>query len=71
MQPYDKSAGLLLIGTLGLIALLVVETVGGMLVLDQGFVDALYGAAKTLVTVDPNPDVQEGPSGSRRSSASA
>ena len=61
IQPYDKSAGLLLIGTLGLIALLVVETVGGILVLDQGFVDALYGAAKTLVTVDPNPDVQQGP----------
>ena len=29
--------------------------------LDQALVDAFYGAVKTLVTVDPNPDVQDGP----------
>jgi voltage-gated potassium channel Kch len=30
-------------------------------VLDQGLIDAFYGAVKTLVTVDPNPEVQDGP----------
>jgi Trk K+ transport system NAD-binding subunit len=32
-----------------------------MIVLPQGFVDAFYGAAKTLVTVDPNDKVADGP----------
>jgi Trk K+ transport system NAD-binding subunit len=60
-RPYDKSARLLLIGAIGLAACLVVETVGAMIVLPQGFVDAFYGAAKTLVTVDPNDKVADGP----------
>jgi voltage-gated potassium channel Kch len=61
LQPYDKSAVLLLIGGFGLVVVLALETVGAMLVLGQGLVDALYGAAKTLVTVDPNKDVDNGP----------
>lgn len=61
LQPYDKSAVLLLIGGLGMILVLALETVGGVIVLGQGFVDALYGAAKTLATVDPNKDVDTGP----------
>ncbi len=61
LQPYDKSAALLLIGGLGLIVVLALETVGGVIVLGQGFVDALYGAAKTIATVDPNKDVDAGP----------
>ena len=32
-----------------------------MPVLDNSFVDAFYGSAKTLVTVDPNLDVDDGP----------
>ena len=32
-----------------------------MVTLDQGIVDATYGSAKTLVTVDPNPKVSDGP----------
>ena len=59
--PYDKSAGMLLYGALGLIAIFVIETVTAVFTLDQGAVDATYGAAKTLVTVDPNPDVKDGP----------
>ena len=62
-RPYDKSARLLLIGALGLAACLFVETFGAMIVLGQGFIDAFYGAAKTLVTVDPNDKVADGPSG--------
>jgi voltage-gated potassium channel Kch len=61
--PYDKSAALLLWGALGLVVILILETVACMAVLGQGVVDASYGAAKTLVTVDPNDDVADGPKG--------
>ena len=59
--PYDKSAGLLLYGAIGLVAILLLETLSAVLVLDNSIVDAFYGAAKTLVTVDPNLDVDDGP----------
>jgi Trk K+ transport system NAD-binding subunit len=61
--PYDKSAALLLWGALGLVVVLVLETVACMAVLGQNVVDASYGAAKTLVTVDPNDKVADGPGG--------
>jgi Trk K+ transport system NAD-binding subunit len=61
LTPYDKSAGLLLYGALGLIAILLIETISAMIVLDNSLVDATYGSAKTLVTVDPNLDVDDGP----------
>ncbi len=61
LMPYDKSAGLLLFGALGLLAVLAVETVTAVFVLDQQVIDATYGSAKTLVTVDPNPKVSAGP----------
>ena len=59
--PFDKSSALLLYGATGLFALLVIETVLATLVLDEPLVDAFYGSAKTLATVDPNPAVQDGP----------
>lgn len=59
--PYDNSAGMLLFGAIGLVAIFAVETVTAAFTLDQGFIDATYGAAKTLVTVDPNPKVADGP----------
>ena len=59
--PYDKSAGLLLFGAIGLFAVLLVEAVTAVFVLDQSITDAIYGSAKTLVTVDPNPEVTKGP----------
>jgi len=61
-KPYDKSAALLFYGAVGLIAILLVETIAATIVLPQGFIDAFYGAAKTLVTVDPNDKVADGPS---------
>jgi hypothetical protein len=61
LTPYDKSAGLLLFGALGLLAVLALETVTAVFVLDQPVVDATYGSAKTLVTVGPNPEVSAGP----------
>ncbi len=60
-RPYDKSAALLLYGALGLIAILAIETLTAAIVLPQNIVDAFYGAAKTLVTVDPNDKVADGP----------
>jgi voltage-gated potassium channel Kch len=61
--PYDKSAALLLWGALGLVVILLLETIACMAVLGQGVIDASYGSAKTLVTVDPNDEVADGPAG--------
>jgi hypothetical protein len=61
--PYDKSAALLLWGALGLVVVLLLETIACMAVLGQGVIDAAYGSAKTLVTVDPNDKVADGPKG--------
>ncbi len=59
--PYDKSAGLLLFGAIGLVAVFLIETITAVFVLDDTVVDAIYGSAKTLVTVDPNLAVKDGP----------
>ena len=61
LKPFDRSAALVFFGAVGLLFILVFETIAAALVLDQALVDAFYGAVKTLVTVDPNPEVQEGP----------
>ena len=60
-KPFDHSAALVFFGAVGLVAVLIIETVSAAIVLDQHIVDAFYGAVKTLVTVDPNPAVQDGP----------
>jgi hypothetical protein len=60
--PYDRSAGLMFYGLMGLIFMLAFETVGAMIVLDQAFADALYGSTKSLATVGPNDAVADGPS---------
>ncbi|MBA2349682.1 MAG: NAD-binding protein [Solirubrobacterales bacterium] len=60
-RPYDRSAALLVYGALGILTVLVVETIGAMIAIDQGFVDALYGSAKTLASVDANQPVADGP----------
>ena len=61
LKPYDKSAALLFYGAVGLAVILLVETLAAAIVLPQNIVDAFYGAAKTLVTVDPNDKVADGP----------
>ena len=61
IKPFDRSAALVFFGAVGLLAILVAETVAAVIVLDQQLIDAFYGAVKTLVTVDPNPAVQDGP----------
>ena len=61
VKPFDRSAALVFFGSIGLLVVLIFETVAAAIVLDQSLVDAFYGAVKTLVTVDPNPEVQDGP----------
>jgi hypothetical protein len=56
-----RAQGLLLFGTIGLLAVFLIEAVTAALVLDQNIIDAIYGSAKTVVTVDPNLDVAKGP----------
>jgi hypothetical protein len=60
-KPYDRSAGLLFYGAIGLVFMLVAETIGAMIVLEQSFPDALYGSTKSLATVGPNDEVSKGP----------
>jgi Trk K+ transport system NAD-binding subunit len=60
-KPYDSSAALLFYGFAGLVVMLSFELFGAMIVLDQPFADATYGSAKSLATVGPNPDVDDGP----------
>jgi Trk K+ transport system NAD-binding subunit len=59
--PYDRSAALLFYGAIGLVATLLFEWFGSIIVLDQAAADALYGSTKSLATVGPNPAVDDGP----------
>jgi voltage-gated potassium channel Kch len=61
LKPFDRSAALVFFGSIGLFSVLVIETVSAAIVLNQSLIDAFYGAVKTLVTVDPNLEVQKGP----------
>jgi Trk K+ transport system NAD-binding subunit len=61
LKPFDHSAALVFFGAVGLFFILVAETIAAAVVLEQHVVDSFYGAVKTLVTVDPNPEVQNGP----------
>lgn len=61
LKPFDRSAALVFFGAVGLVLILIAETLAAAAVLDQRLIDAFYGAVKTLVTVDPNPAVQDGP----------
>jgi Trk K+ transport system NAD-binding subunit len=62
LQPYERNGRLVLFGAMGLVLVLLIETVGAMIALDQKPIDALYASIKTLVTVGPNSDVEKGPS---------
>jgi Trk K+ transport system NAD-binding subunit len=59
--PYDASARILLFGLVGLMSVLVLETVLATVVLDESLVDALYASTKVLATVGPNQAVDDGP----------
>ena len=61
LRPHDRSAALMFYGIVGLLAVLLAETVGAVIVLDQTPVDAFYNSTKALVTVGPNDSVSKGP----------
>jgi Trk K+ transport system NAD-binding subunit len=60
-RPFELSAKILLTGFVGFISILVLDMLMTMTVLHEPLTDALYTATKTLVTVGPNPHVDEGP----------
>ena len=60
-RPFELSAKILLSGLLGFLAILVLDVVMTMAVLHETLAEAIYTATKTIVTVGPNPHVDEGP----------
>lgn len=60
-RPFDLSAKILVGGLLGFFAILVFELAMTMAFLHESFVEALYTATKTIVTVGPNPHIDDGP----------
>ena len=61
VRPFEPSARILSSGLLALVLLLVVDTLAVAVVLDQPLVDAFYAMTKILVTVGPNPVIDQGP----------
>lgn len=67
-RPLDVSSKLLLAGALGVLAILLADTLLGALLGEAPF-DALYAAVKTVVAVGPNPAIEAGPGAARAASA--
>lgn len=61
-NPFDVSARILMAGLLGLLTLLVLDATVLAVVLGEPIVNAFYAATKTIVTVGPNPLIDEGSS---------
>jgi len=61
LRPFELSARTLMAGLLGFLAILVLDTVATMIVLDESLVEGFYAATKTIVTVGPNSLIDEGP----------
>jgi Trk K+ transport system NAD-binding subunit len=60
-HPFELSAKTLLSGLLGFVVILVLDSLVTGLALHDSFVDAVYGATKTIVTVGPSRRVDNGP----------
>lgn len=60
-RPFDLSAKILVGGLLGFFAILLFELAMTVAFLHEPFVEAVYTATKTIVTVGPNPRVAGGP----------
>jgi hypothetical protein len=61
LNPFELSARILMAGLLGLPFILLLETAVVATALDEPIIDALYLATKTIVTVGPNPLIDDGP----------
>jgi voltage-gated potassium channel Kch len=60
-QPFDASARILMLGLVGVLAVLLVETIGTSVALGVPIVEALYTSAKVVVTVGPSPPGDQAP----------
>lgn len=60
LNPFEMSARILMAGLFGLLLILLVDTTVLALVLGEPLVAAFYSATKTIVTVGPNPLIDEG-----------
>ena len=61
VQPFDASARILMLGLVGFLAVLVVETVFTSVALGVSIVESLYTAAKVTVTVGPSAPAETAP----------
>jgi len=61
INPFEVSARILMAGLLGFLLILLLDMAVLAIALDESLVDAFYSAAKTIVTVGPNPLVDDGP----------
>jgi Trk K+ transport system NAD-binding subunit len=59
LDPFEVSARILLAGLLGFLFILVLEMVVLAIALDEPLVEAFYAATKTIVTVGPNPLIDD------------
>ena len=62
LNPFELSARILMAGLLGFLFILLLDMMVLAIALDEPLVDAFYSATKTIVTVGPNPLIDEGPS---------
>jgi hypothetical protein len=59
LWPFETSAKILVGGLIGFHAVLLLDIVAAMIVLHEPLVEAIYQATKAIVTVGPNPHVDE------------
>ena len=59
LHPFEVSMRILLAGLLGFLLILILETAVLAIAVDASFVEAFYSATKTIVTVGPNPLVDD------------
>ncbi len=61
LWPYELSAKILVAGLIGFHAVLLLDILMSMAVLHESLGEAIYSATRTIVTVGPNPHVDDAP----------
>jgi voltage-gated potassium channel Kch len=59
LHPFEDSMRILLAGLLGFLLILMLDTAVLAIALDESLVEAFYSATKTIVTVGPNPLIDD------------
>ena len=62
LSPFELSARIMLAGLVGFLLILVLDMAVLAIALEESLVEAFYSATKTIVTVGPNPLVDDAPS---------